>query len=99
MLSFTTPFRTLSIIALFGYRRLEIWWGVTGGSLDFVAAHMDDMLCGGTRANVNLLKSFLRDKFDVRDLGPVSVFIGLRITVSMIRERRMMVLKRSLVLP
>ena len=68
-------------------------WKCDGDSLGFVAAHVDDMLCGGTRSNINNLKNFLSSKFDVRDLGPVSVFIGLRITRD--RERRLIFIDQS----
>ena len=53
---------------------------------DFIAAHVDDMLCGGPRSSVDRVKAILKEKFDVRDMGPASVFIGLRISRD--RERR-----------
>lgn len=45
----------------------------------FIAAHVDDMLCGGSRDHVDRVKCLLKDCFTVKDLGPATVFIGLRI--------------------
>lgn len=55
----------------------------SGNDLHFIAAHVDDMICGGSPAAIQHTKDYLRRQFQIRDLGPASVFIGLRI----IRDR------------
>lgn len=52
----------------------------SGSELHFIAAHVDDMVCGGSPAAIQHTKDYLRRQFQIRDLGPASVFIGLRIT-------------------
>lgn len=79
-----------------GFQRLitdTAVWKMLSASLQFVAAHVDDMLCGGSRDSVDHTKSFLSSKFEVRDMGPASVFIGLRIVRD--RERRLMYIDQS----
>ena len=77
-----------------GFKRLVIDTAVWKmASLQFVVAHVDDMLCGGSRDSVDRTKSFLGSKFEVRDMGPASVFIGLRIVRD--RERRLMYIDQS----
>lgn len=79
-----------------GFQRLSTdtaVWKILSASLQFVAAHVDDMLCGGSRDSVERTKSFLSSKFEVRDMGPASVFIALRIVRD--RERRLMYIDQS----
>lgn len=60
---------------------------------DFIAAHVDDMLCGGSRDYVNKVKTYLHAKFEIRDMGPASVFISLKIVRD--RERHIMYIDQS----
>ena len=68
------------------YRRLTsdlaVWImdGVGIDSLQFVAAHVDDMVIGGSRVFIDKTKQHLRQHFDIKDEGPAHIFIGLRIT-------------------
>ena len=59
----------------------------------FIAAHVDDMLCGGSRIHVDRIKCLLKDRFTVKDLGPATVFIGLRIIRD--RTRRLIYVDQS----
>ena len=49
-------------------------------TLHFIAAHVDDMICGGSPAAIQRTKDHLRQHFQIRDLGPASVFIGLHLS-------------------
>eukprot|EP00955_Chlamydomonas_euryale_P034660 349859-Chlamydomonas_euryale.AAC.1 len=51
--------------------------------------HVDDGLIGGTRVEVDEVKAALRAVFDIKDLGPVSSFFGMRVT----RDREARTLK------
>ena len=62
-------------------------------SLQFIAAHIDDILCGSSRATINHTQAHLRSKFEIRDMGPASVFIGLKIIRD--RERRLIYIDQS----
>ena len=53
--------------------------GDTPSSISFVAAHVDDLVCGGSRLVVDSVKAHLLQRFNMRDLGPASVFVGLKL--------------------
>jgi hypothetical protein len=41
---------------------------------------VDDIIISGQRAAINKIKAKLKQRFNVKDLGPISHFLGMRIT-------------------
>lgn len=50
----------------------------------FVLVYVDDILIAGTKDNIQEVKQILKDKFDVKDLGEASFYLGMEI----IRDRQ-----------
>lgn len=46
----------------------------------FVLVYVDDILIAGTRENIKAVKQILQDKFDVKDLGEATFYLGMEIT-------------------
>jgi transposase InsO family protein len=61
------------------------------GSKTYILAHVDDMLVAGDRGAVLQVKDYLGKAFQIRDLGPVSFFLGMEI----VRDRSAGTLKLS----
>jgi hypothetical protein len=61
------------------------------GSKTYILAHVDDMLVAGNRDAVLQVKDYLGKAFQIRDLGPVSFFLGMEI----VRDRSKGTLKLS----
>lgn len=59
----------------------------SNNDLHFIAAHVDNMVCGGSPEAIQRTKDHLRRHFQMRDLGPASVFIGLCLSRDRIHRR------------
>ena len=60
------------------------------GQLEFVLAHVDDLIFIGSPSHVTSRKSLLAAKFEFKDLVPASTFVGVRFTRD--RQRRQILL-------
>ena len=60
------------------YRKVE------NNSCTIICLYFDDLLIFGTNLQVVIkTKSFLRSKFDIKDLGEAEVILGIKITVTL----------------
>lgn len=59
----------------------------SSNDLHFIAAHVDDMVCGGSLEAVQQTKDHLRHHFQICDLGSASMFIGLRLSRDRLAQR------------
>ena len=85
-----------NVLRKLGYLRLMsdlAVWVVKSPSLHFVAAHVDDMLLGGTRVFINKTKQHLQEHFAITDMGCAKLFIGLKLFRD--RPRRLLYLDQS----
>lgn len=55
----------------------------TGDSITLVLIYIDDLLISGNApAEIEYLKIMLNQTFHIKDLGPISYFLGLEITIT-----------------
>lgn len=58
-----------------------LYWRVRNGTLLLLALHVDDQLIAGSSLNeLEDFKKRLNDKFECKDAGPVSYFLGVTVT-------------------
>lgn len=49
-------------------------------SITIILVYVDDLLiCGNSASDINNLKKFLAESFHMKDLGPISYFLGIEI--------------------
>ena len=66
-----------------GFKRLmadQAVWVKTTPEFQCVIGHVDDLLTGGSRQNIDETKAALGKSFKMTDLGPANLFIGLHIS-------------------
>jgi hypothetical protein len=58
---------------------LSIFYRCSGNNLNIIAVYVDDMLLCANKGRGKFLKLEIMDLFDMKDLGPVSSFLGINI--------------------
>ncbi|GMF44882.1 unnamed protein product [Phytophthora fragariaefolia] len=56
-----------------------VYWRVVGGSPIFLTVYVDDVIIAANAENIKLVVSELERKFSIKDLGSVSLLLGMEI--------------------
>ena len=78
------------VVQCLGFKRLTadlvVWIKTIDGNLQFIIAHVDDLLNGGRATEVKEVKEHLGKFFKLKDMASVKVFIGMNIARDRIKR-------------
>jgi len=79
-----------NVVQRLGFKRLvadlAVWIKTIDRNLQFIIAHVDDLLSGGQATEVKEVKEHFGGFFKLKDLGSAKVFIGMNITRDRIKR-------------